>query len=235
MENTKKLLLTAIVLLGFTSGSGGQDLAVQGPAANALRLDAKGFEPSSARPTLGMLMKAEPLARSMPAEAAPEPRLAPQFSPEDKDRNPWQLAVGYQYVRFRSAAIDASLNGLHTSLTYYLNDSIGVEGSVVAAFGSSIFSNEHPKYLLYTGGPLIVWPRRGWSPWGHALIGGLHLLPQIAGGFSQNSFAVQVGGGADYRVAPPFFFRVEGDYVRSHLYSTSQNNFQLGAGVTFQF
>ena len=237
MTNHKKSCLTVILLFGLASAVRAQDLPVHDNAPLALRFDAAGsgsnslFASDRAKGGLVNAVSAPSISR----EAAAEPGPAFDCSSGHQGFCRWQLGVGYQFVRFRSAAIDASLNGLRTSLTYYVNNSVGVEGSVVAAFGSSIFSNEHPKYLLYTGGPIIVWPRRGWSPWGHALVGGLHMLPQIAGGFSRNSFAVQVGGGADYRVAPLFFFRVEGDYVRSQLYSTSQNNFQFGAGVAFQF
>ena len=237
MTNRETSFLTMILLLGLASAARAQDLPVQEIAPLALRFEAaeSGSNPPFASERAKGGLATAVSAPSISREAAAEPGPAFACASNDKDFCRWQLGVGYQFVRFRSAAIDASLNGLRTSLTYYVNNSVGVEGSVVAAFGSSIFSNEHPKYLLYTGGPIIVWPRRGWSPWGHALIGGLHMLPQVAGGFSHNSFAVQIGGGADYRLSPQFFFRLDGDYVRTQLYATSQNNFQFGAGFTFQF
>lgn len=174
-------------------------------------------------------------APALDANPLPSPRPEPRFVFGSSDDYRWQLAVGYEFVRFRSAAFDANLHGLHTSLTYYTNDWFGIEGSVVATFGPTIFANDRTKYLLYTGGPRIAWRGRKWEPWAHSLFGGMRMIPQIAGGFSQNAFAFQLGGGADFRFIPQLSARFEGDYVRSQLYSTSQNNFQFGTGLVIHF
>ena len=168
-----------------------------------------------------------------PAPATPEP--SPRFLYGSSSDFRWQLAIGYEYVRFRSSAFDSNLNGLHTSLTYYTNEWFGIEGNVVAAWGTKLFADETSKYLLFSGGPRIAWRGRKWEPWAHALFGGAHVNPQIAGGFSQTGFAIQLGGGADYRFIPQLSLRFEGDYVRTQLYSTSQNNLQGGASLVFHF
>jgi hypothetical protein len=68
----------------------------------------------------------------------------------------------------------------------------------------------------------------------HFLVGGIHMIPQtILGG--KNSFALQVGAGTDLRYNERISFRFGGDYVRSQLYSQSQNNFQFGAGLVVHF
>lgn len=144
-----------------------------------------------------------------------------------------QLAVGYEYVRFRSALFDANLSGLHTSFTYYRNDWLGFEGNVVAAFGSSNLLNEPSHLVLYGAGPRIAWDRRTWQPWAHALAGGIHVYPQTAS--SINGFALQLGGGVDWPWKPLVSFRLQSDYVRSQLYSSGQNSFQLGASLVFHF
>jgi hypothetical protein len=43
------------------------------------------------------------------------------------------------------------------------------------------------------------------------------------------------GGGADYRQNPHVSFRVEADYVPTHFFSQSQNNFLLSGGIVFHF
>ena len=58
--------------------------------------------------------------------------------------------------------------------------------------------------------------------------------PQVAGA-SKNSFALQVGGGADWAYNSRVALRAEADYVRSSLYSSSQNNFQIGLGAVIHF
>ena len=68
----------------------------------------------------------------------------------------------------------------------------------------------------------------------HGLIGGLHMVPQTAVG-GKTGFAVQAGGGVDYRLSGRASARFGGDYIRSQLYSASQNNFQIGGGLVINF
>ena len=168
-----------------------------------------------------------------PAAPAPTPAPIPPFGHYEGYR--FQLGVGYSYFRFRSAPFNSNMSGLQTSLSYFLNDWFAVEGNTIAAFGSSVFG-DRSKALLFTGGARIAWrdSRRRFEPWMHGLIGGLHMLPQTAVG-GKTGFAVQAGGGVDYRLSGRASARFGGDYIRSQLYSTSQNNFQIGAGLVINF
>ena len=168
-----------------------------------------------------------------PAPAAPVPAPAPPFGHYEGYR--FQLGVGYSYFHFRSAPFNSNMSGLQTSLSYFLNDWFAVEGNTIAAFGSSVFG-ERSKALLFTGGGRLAWrdSRRRFEPWAHGLIGGLHMLPQTAAG-GKVGFAVQAGGGVDYRLNGRATARFGGDYIRSQLYSTSQNNFQIGGGLVINF
>jgi hypothetical protein len=145
----------------------------------------------------------------------------------------FQLAVGGEFARFRSSVFNSNNGGLHTSLTYFPKARLGIEGSVVAALGSSSLNGEGSRYLLYTVGPRFALRDYRLQPWVHALAGGLHVMPQTALG--QNGFAAQLGGGVDLRLTPRASLRVESDYVRSQVFSTGQNNFQLGAGFVIHF
>ena len=165
--------------------------------------------------------------------SAPVPGPASRSRERNIERGAFQVGVGYEFVRFRSSPFYASLSGLHTSFTYFRNDWLGIEGSVIAAFGSSNFANEHSHVVLYGAGPRMVWDRRTWQPWAHALAGGIHVYPQLASGI--NGFALQLGGGVDYPLKPLVSLRIESDYVRSQLYSSGQNSVQVGAGLVFHF
>ena len=169
-----------------------------------------------------------------PAAPAATPGPTPPFGHYEGYR--FQLGVGYSYFRFRSAPFNSNMSGLQSSLSYYLTDWFAVEGNTIAAFGSSVFSNERSQALLFTGGARIAWrdSRRRFEPWMHGLIGGLHMLPQTAVG-SKTGFAVQAGGGVDYRLSGRASARFGGDYIRSQLYSASQNNFQIGGGLVINF
>jgi hypothetical protein len=68
-------------------------------------------------------------------------------------------------------------------------------------------------------------------PWAHVLLGGIHMFPQTA--FSNNGFAAQLGGGADLRLRSWLWLRMEGDYIRSQLYTQGQNNFQIASSIVF--
>lgn len=187
--------------------------------------------PLSLTATSATYTPASPASFLVPQPPAPASQPRPREARRQSDS--FQLAVGYEYVRFHSAPFNANLSGLHTSFTYYRNEWLGIEGNVVAAFGSSTLNNESSKMLLYTVGPRIAWREHNWQPWARALAGGLHLFPQTA--FATNGFALQLGGGVDYPFKPLVSFRVESDYIRSQLYSSGQNSFQLGAGFVLHF
>jgi hypothetical protein len=236
--NMKRFVLAAIALLASATFASAQN--------GALNLNTSGADPthrfSAAAEGIHLVADSNLTGDAAPAPVAdplaqPAPPPAPRrFYYGNSEDFRFQLGVGYEYVRFRSAPFNANLSGLHTSLSYYLNDWFAVEGNVVAAFGTQVFGTDRSKYLLYTGGARIAWrdERRKFEPWMHVLIGGLHVIPQTALG-GKNGFAVQPGGGVDIRYTSRVSFRVEGDYVRSQLYSQSQNNFQLGGGLVVKF
>jgi hypothetical protein len=178
--------------------------------------------PAQAPPYLLPFLRQPPTRHNAPAKPALNIK-----------KGAFQLGVGFEFVRFRSSPFYASLSGLHTSFAYSRKDWLGVEGSVVAVFGSSSLFNEPSRLLLYGAGPRIAWDRRTWQAWAHALAGGIHVYPQTASGI--NGFAIQLGGGVDYPWKPLVSLRIESDYVRSQLYSSGQNSFQLGAGLVFHF
>ncbi|HKN74906.1 MAG TPA: outer membrane beta-barrel protein [Candidatus Acidoferrum sp.] len=168
--------------------------------------------------------------------AAPDPSPAPdpKFIYGGRDDFRWQLGIGADWLRFRNSVFNASAVGVKSSVTYFTNEWFGIEGNVSATFAPEIFDREHVKVLVYGAGPKIAWREKKWEPWAHAIIGGSHEQPQTAGN-SKNAFAVQVGGGADYRFNPRFSGRLEADWVHTNYFSQSQNNFELMGGVVFHF
>ena len=165
-----------------------------------------------------------------PRAASPEPRFV--FGVRDDYR--WKLMFGVNWIRFRSDIFNASAVGVRTAVAYYTNSWFALEGSVTASYAPQIFQNEHVKLAVYGGGPKIAWRQRQWEPWLHALVGGAHEQPQTVG-HGRNAFAVQLGGGADYRFNPRFSGRLQAEYVRTSFFNVSQNNFQLSAGFVIHF
>jgi hypothetical protein len=169
-----------------------------------------------------------------PAMPEPSPKPTPRFIYSDRDDYRWQLFLGVSFERFRSSVYSASAVGTDTSLTYFLNDWLGVEGGVATFFAPAILHNEHVKLVNYGIGPRITWRRPRWEPWFHGIFGGTHALPQTALS-GQNGVALQLGGGADYRLAPRLSLRLELDYVRTRLFNQWQNNGQGDLGLVFHF
>jgi hypothetical protein len=202
------------------------------PSANLFQPDAA-FAFAAPAPTFGQPSFAAPLATAAP-DASPSPAPDPKFIYGGRDDFRWQIGIGADWIRFRGSVFNASAVGVNTSVTYFTNEWFGVEGSVSADFAPQILDREHVKLLTYGAGPKIAWRERKWEPWMHAIVGGAHEQPQTADS-GRNSFAVKVGGGADYRFNPRFSGRLEGDWVRTGFFNQSQNNFELMGGVVFHF
>ena len=147
-----------------------------------------------------------------------------------------QIGLGFTYVRFRSTAFDVGMYGLNTSVVYFPNRWLGFEGNFTATVGPHVFNNniDQTRYAGITGGPKIIWRKEEWEPWVHALVGVAHINPQLAGA-SKNGAAIELGGGIDYPLGFRLALRLEGDWLRTEIASSSQENFQLVTGVVFRF
>ena len=162
--------------------------------------------------------------------AAPEPRYV--YGSRNDYR--FQLALGISLVRFRSPFYYATGIGSNTSISYFTNEWLGVEGNVNTSFAGTIFQGERVKYVGYGGGPKVAWRRAKWEPWLHALAGGMHILPKLAT-FSKNGFELQVGGGADYRIYPHLSARIEVDWVKTHVFGAWENSGSANADIVLHF
>ncbi len=165
-----------------------------------------------------------------PSPAPPEPKFV--FGTRDDYR--WQLGLGGSLVRFRSSQYYATGVGTNTSLAYFTNEWLAVQGEVTTAFAPTIFKNEHVKFVSYGVGPMVAWRQRKIEPWMHALVGGVHVLPQVAVG-GKNAFGAQIGTGLDYRFYPHLSARVELDWVRSHLFGEWQDSVQTALDLVLHF
>jgi opacity protein-like surface antigen len=215
------------------------DRNVAADFSTASSTNASLFQPApvlalSAAPSFGSTAAAAlPFGTAAP-DPSPSPAPDPKFLYGGRDDFRWQLAIGADWFRFRSSIFNASAVGVKSSVTYFTNEWFGIEGNVSATFAPEIFDREHVKVLVYGAGPKIAWREKKWEPWAHAIIGGSHEQPQTAGN-SKNAFAVQVGGGADYRINPRLSGRLEADWVHTSYFGQSQNNFELMGGVVFHF
>jgi opacity protein-like surface antigen len=252
----KRLCASAFLLLGtvclaqaqssmptplIDSGNAAPDFSATSAAKSTL-LDSLAAADSFSQPLIKPASQfASPtLTTALPAEAAPAdpatPSPKPKFIYGGRDDYRWQLSLSAVWIHFQSSVFNAEAVGLKTTVTYFLNEWLGVEGSFTGAFAPppTGFKNEDAKIALYGGGPKIAWRQRQWEPWVHAIFGGAHENPQTADA-SRSSYSIMAGGGADYRWNPHVSFRLEADYVRTGFFHESQNNLLLAGGIVLHF
>jgi hypothetical protein len=172
----------------------------------------------------------DPTPAAVPAAPVPKPN----FVYGNRDDYRWQLALGVGFYRFQSNVINASLVGTNTTVSYFTNGWLAVEGNIVTGFAPAINVNEHVKYFGGGGGLRVGGRRNRFEPWAHGLIGGAHLQPQTAGS-SRNALAAQAGIGLDFRMNSRFSIRGETDWVYTTFFNQTQNNFQAALDVVFHF
>jgi opacity protein-like surface antigen len=52
---------------------------------------------------------------------------------------------------------------------------------------------------------------------------------------ANTSFAAAIGGGVDYRLIKFLALRLEGDYLQTRFFHTTQDNLRLSTGVVLRF
>jgi hypothetical protein len=164
--------------------------------------------------------------------------------------------VGFSYERTNSTAFgpnlvratvtSPNLHGWEASFEGKVLPFVGIVGDVSGHYGTQSFTEttsngsqninvtgHEQEYLV---GLRLSVPVGKLTPFAEAMAGGAHIhtggtLP----GPSNTSFATALGGGLDYRLLGPIAARIEGDYLRTSFFSSTQNNFRLSAGVVFRF
>lgn len=102
--------------------------------------------------------------------------------------------------------------------------------------------NGHEFTVLF--GPRVSVPVGKFRPFAEALFGAAHINTTstssqvLVDNFMQpsdTSFATALGGGLDYKIIKPIAWRLQGDYVQTRFFSTTQNNVRISTGIVFRF
>lgn len=137
----------------------------------------------------------------------------------------------------------SNLNGWTASLEGRVFPHVGLVADFTQTFGStnvalscpeicsSVTVNTREYNMLF--GPRVSFSVGKLRPFAEALFGVGHVGANDAG--SNTSFATGLGGGVDYRIFHPIALRLEGDYVQTRFFSTTQNNVRLTTGIAFHF
>jgi Outer membrane protein beta-barrel domain len=156
--------------------------------------------------------------------------------------------IGYSWENASSSALNLDLNranlqGWEASLEGKMVPFLGIVADFSGHYGSEGVTELTPNGPLnvdVTGheeevmfGPRVSFSVSKFRPFAEFEIGVGHMNTNNNG--SDTSWATAVGGGLDYRIFRPIALRVQGDYVSTHFFDTTQENFRLSTGVVFRF
>jgi hypothetical protein len=156
--------------------------------------------------------------------------------------------VGYSFQNTSASALNlisgrANLQGWEASLEGKLVPFLGIVADFSGHYGSEGFNeltpngplsvsvSAHEEEVLF--GPRVSISVGKFRPFAEGEVGIGHVNTNGFG--SDTSFATALGGGLDYRIIRPIAWRVQGDYVYTRFFSTSQSDFRLSTGIVFRF
>jgi len=148
--------------------------------------------------------------------------------------------LGYSYYDSNFAQHRSGLSGWQGSLEGKIFPFVGMVADFSGNYGTANFAppdlvpvvlRAHADNFLF--GPRVSVSLGSWRPFAEALFGLGHVSTNGFG--SDNSFATAIGGGLDYKIIRPIAVRAQLDYVRTSLFSTTQNNLRVATGVVVRF
>jgi outer membrane protein with beta-barrel domain len=136
-----------------------------------------------------------------------------------------ELSGGYSYMHFGSSP-STSMNGWDLNGQYKFNEWLGADADFSGNYGSG--ASVH----TFMFGPQVSWPARV-SPFAHVLFGGSHFSEP---GASDSAFSAALGAGIDAKINDRFSWRIiEGDYIPTRFFGTTQNNVRAVTAIVVRF
>ncbi|HTS06672.1 MAG TPA: outer membrane beta-barrel protein [Candidatus Eisenbacteria bacterium] len=155
---------------------------------------------------------------------------------------------GYSYYSTNLSSLNrTNANGWEASLEGKFLPIIGIVADFDSHYGSQDFPASCPVQIPncslsftanFTEHNYLFGPRASFSvgkirPFAEVLIGAGHV--HINNGGSDTSFATAVGGGLDYKFLKLLAWRIQGHYVHTNLFDTSQHNVRISTGIVVRF
>src|SRR5467141_4057252 len=144
---------------------------------------------------------------------------------------------GYQYVRLNPGGTNCQ--GFGGAAAANLSNWLGVAGDLGYCRVTGLPSGISAHAINYMFGPRVTYRSYGsLTPFAHVLLGGERITASATGfgSASSNSFAMALGGGADYKLTEHVALRlIQLEYLYTHLGGTRQNNAPIEAGVVYRW
>jgi hypothetical protein len=147
----------------------------------------------------------------------------------------------------------SNLNGWNGSLEGKVLPFVGIVADLSGYYGSPGFTSEcgliiicapttgrataHVYNVLF--GPRLSVSVGKVTPFAHVLVGVGHVSETastpVSFSNSATSFAEAFGGGIDYKLIRGIGWRAQADFLQSHFFNNSQNNFRFSTGLVIRF
>lgn len=140
-----------------------------------------------------------------------------------------EFFAGYEYLHHPGGG---NCHGFGANLAYNLNDWAGVVGDFGVCKETGLPSGFSAHDVNYLFGPRVSYRNYGkLTPFAQVLFGGQHI--GFTGG-SDNSFAMTLGGGVDFKYNDRFAIRlIQAEYMYTHFGGQGQNNARIEAGLVY--
>jgi hypothetical protein len=150
-----------------------------------------------------------------------------------EDSHPIEIAAGYTFVSYREAPGLTTNNSGGTATAIYYANQVGVEADFTDTYGS--YSGKTANLLFAGGGIRYRLPHyRSFEPWIHGVVGYSYISPKLSYG-ANNAFGYKVGGGFDINPRHTRIgYRVSGDMIGTHFFSTYQMSPEVTVGIFFK-
>ena len=148
-----------------------------------------------------------------------------------------EVSGDYQYIRLNPGGVNCQ--GAAGSAAGNLNSWFGVVGEFGGCKITGQPSGTSAHALNYLFGPRVTYRSYGrLTPFAHVLLGGQRDTFSVsgAGSASTNSFAMALGGGADYEMNGHVAIRlIQVEYFYTHFGGNRQNNARIEAGIVYRW
>ena len=140
---------------------------------------------------------------------------------------------GYQYIRLNPGGTNCQ--GFGGAAAANVSNWLGVAGDFGYCRVTGLPSGVSAHAVNYMFGPRVTYRSYGsLTPFAHVLFGGQHFGG--TGGGTANSFAMALGGGADYKVTEHVALRlIQVEYLYTHFAGTRQNNARIESGIVYRW
>ncbi len=154
----------------------------------------------------------------------------------------WELGGNYSYLLANTNGTSFHLHGGGFSITQNLNSWFGGRFQLNAYSGTeavtaaSVTSNLNVSAQTYTYGPVFSYRKFDRVvPYADAQFGMIHASQGYLGISSAAAkFAMNAGGGLDFKVGDKLAIRGQGDYLMSRYLGLRQDNFQFSVGIVYR-